>query len=61
VRRRAPSGLSPLGSTTNAALGVPVSLDAAGVSKVYMAYNDNSTPAMFSLGARTDVSATTLW
>ena len=50
-----------LGSTTNAALGVPTSLGTADVSKVYMAYDDNGTPSIFSLGAKTDVSATTLW
>ena len=50
-----------LGSTTNAALGVPVSLGTADVSKVYMAYNDNGTPSIFSLGPKTDVSVTTLW
>ena len=50
-----------LGSTTNAALGVPISLGTASVSAVYMAYNDNGTPSIFSLGAKTDVSVTTLW
>jgi len=50
-----------LGSTTNAALGVPVSLGTADLSKVYMAYGDNGTPAIFSLGPKTDVSVTTLW
>jgi hypothetical protein len=50
-----------LGSTTNPALGVPVSLGTADVSKVYMAYNDNGTPSIFSLGPKTDVSVTTLW
>jgi hypothetical protein len=49
-----------LGSTSNAVLGVPLSLGTAGVSKVYMAYDDNSSPAIFLLGAKTDVSATTL-
>jgi hypothetical protein len=50
-----------LGSTTNAGLGVPVSLGTADVSKVYLAYGDNSKPCIFCLGAKTDVSATTLW
>jgi len=49
-----------LGSTTNAALGVPVSLGTANVSKVYMAYDDNGTPSIFGLGPKTDVSVTTL-
>jgi len=50
-----------LGSTSNAALGVPVSLGTADLSKVYMAYADNSKPCIFCLGAKNDVSATTLW
>ena len=50
-----------LGSTTNAALGVPVSLGTANVSKVYMAYGDNGTPSIFGLGPKADVSVTTLW
>ena len=49
-----------LGSTTNAALNVPTSLGTADVSKVYMAYNDNGSPSILSLGAKTDVSVTTL-
>jgi hypothetical protein len=49
-----------LGSTTNAALGVPTSLGTATVSQVYMAYADG-TPSIFSLGPQTDVSVTTLW
>ena len=48
-----------LGSTTNSALGVPISLGTADVSKVYMAYADNSKPCIFCFGAKTDVSATT--
>ena len=49
-----------LGSTTNASLAVPTSLGTADVSKVYMAYDDNSSPSIFSLGAKNDVSVTTL-
>jgi hypothetical protein len=51
-----------LGSTANASLGVPVSLGTTkDVSQVYMAYGDNSKPCIFCLGAKTDMSATTLW
>jgi len=50
-----------LGSTTNAALGVPVSLGTADVSMVYLAYADNDKPCILCVGAKTDVSATTLW
>jgi len=49
-----------LGSTSSAALGLPLSLGTAGVSTVYMAYDDNSSPTIFLLGAKTDVSVTTL-
>jgi hypothetical protein len=50
-----------LGSTTNAALGVPISFGTADVSKVYMSYEDNSTLCILCLGAKTDVSVTTFW
>lgn len=49
-----------LGSTTNAALGVPTSLDTATVSKLYMAYDDG-TASTFSLGPSNGPSATTLF
>ena len=49
------------GSTTNAALAVPTSLGTANVSQVYMAYSDNGTPSILSLGSKTGPSVTTLW
>jgi hypothetical protein len=49
-----------LGSTTNASLKVPTSLGTANVSKVYMSYNDISSPSIFSLGPQSDISVTTL-
>ena len=48
-----------LGSTTNAALGVPTSLGTADESQVYDAY-DGGGPAIFLLGPETSPSVTTL-
>ena len=49
-----------LGSTTNAALGVPTSLGTANESQTYMSYGDGSA-AILSLGSKTGTAATTLW
>jgi hypothetical protein len=49
-----------LGSTTNAALGVPTSLGTATVSAVYMGYNEDA-PCIFALGSSSGPSATTLF
>ncbi len=48
-----------LGSTTDASLGVPTSLDTADVSQTYMSY-DGGSPSIFSLGPQDDISVTTL-
>jgi hypothetical protein len=49
-----------LGSTTNAALGVPVDLGTAVVSQTYMSYGGGG-PAIYSFAGAGDVAATSLW
>ncbi|HTR51449.1 MAG TPA: hypothetical protein VMJ10_12125, partial [Kofleriaceae bacterium] len=50
-----------LGSTTDAALGLPASLGTGPVSQSYMDYT-GSAPAIFELpGGASDISATSLW
>jgi hypothetical protein len=50
-----------LGSTADAALGVPVSLGTATASQTYEGYDGTGNATIFLLGGASDLSLTTLW